>query len=158
MTVRQVRSAAKRPASEPPEKPEPERPGAGKPESRPARPGDDRAGSIEARREPERQPMSGGRATADQKATVALEDRFEVTILMPEQSYAPIKYGSFSVPAVGVKYSFLRSTPPEEVRELEDGAIASLNELQEKLFEQELKTYIRRAKEAYEAATKEFGI
>jgi hypothetical protein len=102
--------------------------------------------------------MSGGRTTADQIARYDLGECFEVEIKLPEQSYAPIKYGSFSVPSVAVRYRFSRTAENEKVKELEDGAIASLNELQEKLFEQELKTYIRRAKEAYEAATKEFGI
>lgn len=154
MTVRRVKSKG----SVPPEsgettKPEPEAP---EPGSRPQPSGKPDADVLSARR-PEARKAERDRGGHSAPVRVK-RHKGTLTIVLPPQSFAPIKYGSFGVASVGMTIEIDEyADNEEEIDALEQDAIKAIQELQEQLFKEELATYLDRAKRAYEAGQKTFG-
>lgn len=149
MTVRSV----KRRESSPPANPETEKPVPGaSPEARRPDPEVPQVGK------PEPRPLERDRG-AHSRPSIVFKKKGTLTIILPSQTVSPIKYGSFQTPSVGMT---IEVGGPDDAMtgdevDLAEAAVASLQELQEQLFNEELKTYLRRAATAYKAGQEAFG-
>lgn len=77
-----------------------------------------------------------------------------LVVTFPSSSFAPVKYGSFVLPAVSMVIEPASDDDPEE---LVRSATEYLQDLQHELFKEELKTYIARAKQAYREVQEALG-
>lgn len=147
MTVKMRKSSAKAQPSEPPPEPRRPEPSAPDPAISEVRPASSRRPEPSA---PERQNSGGDAAPAHVSKHAGT-----ISITLPSYSFAPLKYGSFVVPAVSMTVAVDEASQPVEETALT--ALSALRDLQESLYDQELKTYFDRAERAYKEAARRFG-
>lgn len=146
MAVRKTRTTR----SSPPGENQTEQPQASRPEARRPESEAPRASRPETRQPEKGEERSGISATmASVKSTGGT-----LAITIPSSSFAPVKYGSFSIPAVSLVHVLEEGETSESASKV---ILAELQKIQDAAFDEELPRYLDRMKRAASAAAKTFG-